>query len=75
VSAEAQRLLAAISKYYSTASEPLNMSRAAELAGITSKRRLLELIGELEDAGMIRTRQMAERGRPHVIEFANQSIT
>jgi hypothetical protein len=49
------------------------MSRVAELAGITSKRRLLELIGELERAGVIRTRQLVERGRPRVIELLTPS--
>jgi hypothetical protein len=48
----------------------LNISRLAELAAITSKRRLLELIDELERAGVIRSRKLPERGRPRVIELA-----
>jgi hypothetical protein len=46
------------------------MSRAAELAAITSKRSLLELVGELEKAGAIRTQKLQGRGRPRVIEPA-----
>ena len=45
------------------------MSRTAELAGIGSKRKLLELVDELERAGLIRTRRLPERGSPRVIEL------
>src|SRR5205814_476233 len=69
---EARELLAIIKQHISTTQSPLNMSEVAELAGITSKRRLQELIGELEYAGAVCTRQLAERGRPRVIELRNQ---
>jgi hypothetical protein len=49
--------------------EPLNMSNAAELSGIGSKRRLLELVDELERANLIVTRKLRERGRPRIIEL------
>jgi hypothetical protein len=71
VSAAAQRLYAVIREHGSPSHEPLNMSRAAELAGISSKRRLLELIAELEQGGMIRTKKLLERGRPRVIELVS----
>jgi hypothetical protein len=48
------------------------MSQAAELVGITSRRQLQELIRELEEAGAIYTRKLPERGRPRVIELADQ---
>ena len=70
VTADAQRLYAAIKQHGSRPNGPLNMSMAADLTGITSKRRFNELIEELEQAGVIRTRQLLERGRPRVIELA-----
>ncbi|HEY1342821.1 MAG TPA: DUF87 domain-containing protein [Bryobacteraceae bacterium] len=73
LTAKGQRLLNAIKEHGASPAQPLNMSRVAELAGITSKRRLLELIGELERAGVIRTRQLVERGRPRVIELLTPS--
>ena len=73
VTTEAQRLFAAIKEYGSQPNQPLNMSRAADLAGIGSKRRFLELIGELERAGVIRTNKLPERGRPRVIQLVTNS--
>ena len=35
--------------------------------------KLLELIGELEQAGIIRTKKLLERGRPRVIELVTDS--
>ena len=69
VTSDAQTLFALIREHASTSNEALNMSRAADIAGITSKRRLLELIDELERAGVIRTRKLSDRGRPRVIEL------
>jgi hypothetical protein len=40
------------------------------MAGISSKRKLQELIGELVRAGLVRTRKLPERGRPCVIEIS-----
>lgn len=74
MSAEAQALYAVIREHGSSPREPLNLSRAADLGGISSKRRLLELIEELEEAGVIRTRQLAERGRPRVIELCSADL-
>jgi hypothetical protein len=73
VSADARRLLAVIKEHGSSPDQPLNMSRAAEFARISSKRRFLELIGELEQAGIIRTRKLLERGCPRVIQLVNDT--
>jgi hypothetical protein len=73
VTAEAERFLGAIKEHYSRTNWFLNSSQAADLVGITSKRRLQELIGELEQAGAIHTCQLPERGRPRVIELKNQA--
>jgi DNA helicase HerA-like ATPase len=69
----AQSLFAIINEHGSSPGQPLNMSRASELAGINSKRRFLDLIGELEQAGVIRTKKLIERGRPRVIELVMES--
>lgn len=66
---DASRLLSTIKQHGSPSALPLNMSRAGNLAGITSKRRLLELVEELERAGAVYTRTLSERGRPRVLEL------
>lgn len=71
----AQRLFMIIKEHSSHPNQPLNFSRAAELAGITSKRKLLEWTGELERAGVIRTRKLLERGQPRVIELTHRPLT
>ncbi|MGH9370664.1 MAG: ATP-binding protein [Vicinamibacterales bacterium] len=67
ISSEARALLKVI-RQSSVAGEPVNMSRVATLAAITSKRRLQQLVQELEEARVISTRTLAERGKPRVIE-------
>jgi hypothetical protein len=74
MTADAQRLFTIIKAHPSSPDHPLNMSRVADLGGITSKRRLLELIGELEHAGLIRTRKLQERGCPRVIDVIHNPI-
>jgi hypothetical protein len=69
VTSEARKLYEMIQQHGSPVHEPLNLSQAADLAGITSKRKMLELVGELEQAGAIRTKQLLERGRPRIIEL------
>lgn len=71
--AEAQELLRIIKQHGSQSDPPLNMSRTGEIAGITSKRKLLELVEELERAGAIRTRTLLRRGKPRVIELVGTS--
>jgi hypothetical protein len=68
VSADAQRLLAAIRQHAPSPDRPLNMSRAAELAGISSKRRLLELVGEPNFALNAR-RSLFDRSVPKKFEY------
>lgn len=75
LTADAARLLGVIKDVGPAPDPPLNMSRAGALAGITSKRRLLELVAELETAGVIYTRTLPERGRPRVIELVGASAT
>lgn len=69
VTSEARKLYEAIQQHGSPPHGPLNLSQAAELAGITSKRKLLELVGELEQAGVIRTKKLPGRGSPRIIEL------
>jgi DNA helicase HerA-like ATPase len=68
LSAEAQKLFAMISEHGSLPAQPLNMSRAANLAGISSKRKFLE-VSELEWAAVVRTKRLIDRGRPRIIEL------
>jgi len=69
LTAEAQRILTIIVGVNATPDHPLNMTRLASLAAVSSKRRLLELVNELTEAGKIRTQTLAERGRPRIIEL------
>lgn len=57
----------------SHAHSPLNLSQLAQIAGLTSRRKLQDLIGELEQAGLIHTRQLAERGKPRLVELTTKS--
>lgn len=66
VSAEARKVLSSI-EGYCKGGGGLNMSEAGRLLGITSKRRLQELVAELEQASLIYTRKLAERGQPREI--------
>jgi hypothetical protein len=74
VTTEAQKLFHVIKQHCLTRDQPLNMSRAAELAGIGSKRKFVQLIGELEGAGVIRTKKLLERGQPRVIELVPNRV-
>lgn len=69
LSAEAKALFDAIKQHGSLPDASLNMSRAGQIASITSKRRLVQLIDELERAGVIRTRTLLQRGKPRMIEL------
>ena len=69
LTSEAQRVLTVIKDASTEPAKPLNMSRLAILTGISSKRRLIELVDQLTDAHVIQTRTMPERGRPRIIEL------
>ncbi|MDB5328327.1 MAG: hypothetical protein JWM57_3896 [Phycisphaerales bacterium] len=73
VSSEARTLLVALRDHCGV-NGPVNMSQAAQLSGITSKRRLQSLIGELEQAGLVVSRKLVERGSPRLIEPAADSV-
>jgi len=68
LSQKAGQLLVSIENYYNQTHQALNLSRLSQITGITSKRTLQELIGELEQAGNIRTYKLAERGQPRLIK-------
>jgi hypothetical protein len=74
LSSDARNLYAVVRRHGLSPHPPLNLSQAAELAGITSKRKLQELIGALEQARVIHTRTLPERGRPRVIELTNARL-
>jgi hypothetical protein len=46
----------------------INISEAGKRAGISSKRKFLQLLDELVRAGLIRIRKLRERGQPKIIE-------
>jgi hypothetical protein len=73
MTAEAGKLFAVIKEHRPRPDSPLNLSTVAHLAGITSRRQLQELVNELEQAGVIYTRKLPERGQPRVIELTNPS--
>ena len=63
----ARNLLAVIAEHSSPPHPPLILSDLVQLSGITSKRRLHNLIDQLEQTGAIRTHRLAERGQPRVV--------
>lgn len=68
LSQQSANLLTAIENFYNQTQQALNMSQLSQITGITSKRTLQELIGELEQAGLIQTCKVAGRGQPRVIK-------
>jgi len=69
LSAEARHILDAIQSLISRGGAAPNMTQVAQAAGVTSKRRLQQLIDELAKAGMVRTRRLPEQGQPRVVEI------
>ena len=68
LSQQAGHLLTAIENYYNQTHQAMNISQLGQITGITSKRTLQELIGELEQAGNIQTSRIAGRGQPRLIK-------
>jgi len=68
LSADAEQLLATVRSYCDRHDLGLNLRQAAEALGISSKRRLQQLVDELERAHLVRTRKLQERGQPRIIE-------
>jgi len=67
VSPEARRLVDIAVQYQDDTGAPINVSRATERLGITSKRRMHKLVEELERRGLVQTRRLGKTGRPRVI--------
>jgi hypothetical protein len=68
LSSDAQQFLSVIKQYYSEKGHGLNLSQAGERLGISSKRRLQQLIDQLERNGFVKSRKLRERGQPRIIE-------
>jgi len=64
---DASDLLQVITRHYTTAGGPLNLSDLAQLAQMSSRRKLHALVDVLEQSGRIRTMRLPERGKPRVI--------
>lgn len=69
LSTAATELLQHLRQATAAAPGPLNLTQLARAAGLTSRRRLHDLVKELEAAGQIRTRTLPERGKPRVVEL------
>jgi hypothetical protein len=66
-----QSLLELIEEHYNDNGQGMNLSEAATKFGVSSKRRIQSLIGELERAGYIKTYKINKRGKPRIIEPIN----
>ena len=73
ISGEAQRLLDVVNDHVRLEGEGLNISRAAEAIGISSKRHISQLVDELEQAGLVQTRKLRQRGQPRLIELISSA--
>lgn len=75
LSADASKLLESIRSAYAESGRGLNLSEASKRSGITSKRALQTLLDELELGGFVRTRKLAQRGQPRIIEpISSESV-
>lgn len=68
LSSDARSLLEVIRREHAIRAGGLNVTELAMASGITSKRRLLALVGELERAGLARSVRLRERGSPRIVE-------
>lgn len=68
VSSYAQKMLESVKAHYISTGKGINISELAKDMGITSKRKMQQLIEELERFGYIRTRKLPQRGHPRIIE-------
>lgn len=68
VSKDAQNLLVVIQRQYQECGSGLKVGELSELAEITSKRRMKSLLNELENARLITSTYLSERGKPRIIE-------
>jgi len=66
-----QRLLELIKEHYGRTGQGINLSEAAIKFGVSSKRKIQDLVGELEHAGYIKTYRINQRGKPRIIEPVN----
>ncbi len=73
LSPDAQHMLATVREHYAMHGTGLNLSELANQSGITSKRRLQELVDELEGCGVVRTKKLRMRGQPRIIEPVRSS--
>jgi len=67
LSRDATRLLEEATRYATEMGRAINLSEAGDRLAITSKRRMQEVVDELERKGLVRTKKLNERGRPRVI--------
>ena len=65
---DAARMLAVIIRRFNEQGAGMNMSDVARETGITSKRRLLAIVDELERSGRVRTVRLRDRGQPRILE-------
>lgn len=68
VSTEARALLRRLQEVFRDRGNGLKICELSELTGITSQRRLQTLLQELEEAMLVRSTRLPERGQPRVIE-------
>lgn len=68
LSNDALQMLELVKALFNSTGKGINLSEAAKNMGISSKRRLHQLVDELENGGYVRTRMIREKGQPRIIE-------
>jgi hypothetical protein len=74
LSAAAKSLLSIITTNAGASAIPLNLTQLAAEAKLTSRRRLNDLIGELEGARLVRTHRLPDRGKPRVVQLVTERL-
>lgn len=69
VSSEADRLFRVIGAEIAQRGRAVNVTEVGRAAGLTSRRKLVGLVDELEAAGRISTHRLPERGKPRMVEL------
>lgn len=71
LSSEAKRLLKTVEDHTLRVGVGPNLTQVGEYLGISSKRRVQQLVDVLEQAGVVKTRKLPQRGNPRIIELVS----
>lgn len=67
LSEEEQAVIKIVGAYHKETGSYINLTKLADKLGITSKRKIQDIVNKIEGKGCIKTKTLAEKGKPRVI--------